>query len=605
MPQGEGGDVDKRRYRMWEPINARFALVMAVALLPLGVISLVQTRTLQVAVQARDAEALMGATLGAAAQAAGKISLAQGLVAALSGAPAVLGDADGCLTLLRNAAAQLDFAVTLAYLPADGPIACQTIDAGLPTEDAGLPTYDAGLPTDLRLSHSVVGPDGQPAGRVELTLPLSVLALDLLMLQTETGPAPLQIWTFDGTGAVLTTNIPGDDGPALLPKARPLTGFIDQPQTVFAGVSKAGQPRSYAVAPVLSGAVYLMTSWDHGGPKALKSAELSRYLPPLTMWALGMIVAALASEWLVSRHVRLLTGSIKRFARGDRSMKKIDLSGAPVEISDAGEAFARMSDTILHSEAQLEDTIHQKEVLLREVHHRVKNNLQLIASIMNIQMRKAIAPEAKALLRGLHDRIMSLATIHRGLYQTSGLADVRADELFKDIVRQIVNIGSGLERRFELAMDVEDLHLTPDQAVPLSLLLTEAMTNAMKYAGSSDGKSTQIAVRLKRETGRAARMEVENSLPTGVHIPGFSQTPDAGTQSTGLGDQLLTAFAQQLGGTLERTLTEDSYLLSLRFNVNNLTEAEARSAAEAQVTAEALARDEAETTPQAAPPTDP
>ena len=595
MPFGEGGDVDKRRYRMWEPINARFALVMAVALLPLGVISLVQTRTLQVVVQARDAEALMGATSGAAAQAASKISLAQGLIAALSGTPAIQGEASECLALLRNAAAQLDFAVTLAFEPAAGPTTCQTTDAAKITAAGG-------VSMDLRVSHPVVRPDGQPAGMVHLTLPLSVLGLDVLTVQTEAEPEPLQIWAFDGTGAVLTTNITGEDGPTLLPKERPLTGFIDQPQTVFAGVSESGQPRSYAVAPVLSGAVYLMTSWDHGGPKALKAAELSRYLPPLAMWTLGMIVAALASEWLVSRHVRLLTGSIKRFARGDRSLKKIDLSGAPVEISDAGEAFARMSNTIIHSEAQLEDTIHQKEVLLREVHHRVKNNLQLIASIMNIQMRTAIAPEARVLLRGLHDRIMSLATIHRGLYQTSGLADVRADELFKDIVRQIVNIGSGLERRFELAMDVEDLHLTPDQAVPLSLLLTEAMTNAMKYAGSSGGKPTQIAVRLKREPGRAALMEVENSRPTGAHIPGFSQTPDADTKSTGLGDQLLTAFAQQLGGTLERTLTDESYLLSLRFNVSNLRESESRSEAEALARTEAA---EAAEAPEAATPTDP
>ncbi len=92
MPFRDRGEVDKRRYRMWEPINARFALVMAVALLPLGVISIVQTRTLQMAVQSRDAETLLGATSGAAAQAAGKISLAQGLVAALSSAPACVGN---------------------------------------------------------------------------------------------------------------------------------------------------------------------------------------------------------------------------------------------------------------------------------------------------------------------------------------------------------------------------------------------------------------------------------------------------------------------------------------------------------------------------------
>ena len=105
-----------------------------------------------------------------------------------------------------------------------------------------------------------------------------------------------------------------------------------------------------------------------------------------------------------------------------------------------------MITSVLHDEAMLEDSVHQKDVLLLEVHHRVKNNLQLIASIMNLQIRKSINPEARVMLRNLHDRVMSLATVHRELYQTSGLVDVRADELLESIVSQVLRMGARTEQ---------------------------------------------------------------------------------------------------------------------------------------------------------------
>ena len=118
------------------------------------------------------------------------------------------------------------------------------------------------------------------------------------------------------------------------------------------------------------------------------------------------------------------------------------MTGAPGELVELADAYGMMVDTILQDEAEMEDMVHQKEVLLREVHHRVKNNLQLIASIMNMQMRQARTLEARDLMKSLHDRVMSLATVHRGLYQTSGLTDVRANELMDDILRQLVRMAA-------------------------------------------------------------------------------------------------------------------------------------------------------------------
>ena len=116
----------------------------------------------------------------------------------------------------------------------------------------------------------------------------------------------------------------------------------------------------------------------------------------------------------------------------------------------------------------MEDTIHQKEVLLREVHHRVKNNLQLIASIMSMHLRKARTPETREVIKGLQDRVMSLATIHRELYQTVGVTDVHVDALLGSIARQVCALATGPGRRFETSLSFDSFEMTPDQVVPLS-----------------------------------------------------------------------------------------------------------------------------------------
>lgn len=177
--------------------------------------------------------------------------------------------------------------------------------------------------------------------------------------------------------------------------------------------------------------LYVLSSWmpEHG-VSGLFGQSLPFWGFPALMWLASLIVAWLAAEHQMLRHIRALRDAMVTFGKGQRMIALPDLSRAPNELRDVGQAFDRMVDGVLHDAAELEDAVHQKEVLLREVHHRVKNNLQLIASIMNLQMRKAFSPEAKLLVKGLHDRVMSLATVHRELYQTSGLTDVRADELF-------------------------------------------------------------------------------------------------------------------------------------------------------------------------------
>jgi two-component sensor histidine kinase len=371
---------------------------------------------------------------------------------------------------------------------------------------------------------------------------------------------------------LLTSNIELQAAEQRIPSDRPLTSFVGTEADVFQARSATGNTMTYAVAPVIEGELYLMSSFAPDNPDFWFGYGPAAFLPTLLMWLAGLLASGLAAELLVTRHVRTLNRSILSFAQGDRRLQSIDLKNAPSELDELAAAYLAMTESVTRSEAELEDSVHQKEVLLREVHHRVKNNLQLISSIMNIQIRSAHSGEAKNLLKNLQERVMSLATVHRGLYQTSGLADVRARELIPDIVRQIMTMSSGPEKPFHTETDIDDLRLVPDQAVPLSLLLAEALTNAIKHSGVSRGNPGNLTVRLKRSGGSDAVLEVVNTKQQ--HVAG--QTREGA--GTGIGSQLITAFVQQLGGKKELEEVDNGYALRVTFTVAALATAENRLA---------------------------
>ena len=573
----------------WSRLSVRFSVMLAVALVPIGLFAAAQTRALTQEVAASEESAMLGATLRAADEETSVILRARGLMAGLSQSVGpVIGDTRACTAMMRQFAAAEPRASLVGFFPVDGKVSCTSSGASLDLSKSVLFAEVAGAQVPyfivnqhapfsktsvLGISHPVLDAQGRYIGYVSISLPHS----SLTELRARGGAFAdyndglLSFWTFARDGGVLTASEGLDATQSQLPATRTLAGLVGTSGQVFTDTAASGALQSYAVVPIVAGELYLMSRWQ---PSGNRIAGVWAYLPVAMMWLAALIVAVAAAELLVTRHVRQLNRGIVRFAAGDRRLRSIDLKAAPVELRELGEAYGAMTEAITHGEAQMEDGLHQKEVLLREVHHRVKNNLQLIASIMNIQMRKATSPETRSLLKGLQDRVMSLATIHRGLYQTSGMADVHVGELFTDIVRQITNMTSGSDRRFAISTDVDDIRMVPDQAVPLSLLMTEALTNAIKHSGGTKAVPGQIGLTLKRMGGSSAVMEVANSFAPGVVLPD-PQAPEA--MNTGLGSQLIGAFARQLGGKLEQTHRDGRHVLTVTFEVTALAAAEYRT----------------------------
>ncbi len=602
-----------RLKRLPARLGVRLALLLSMALLPVGLIAVLQSITLLKEARARSEAALMGDTLMIVQSELRLIQRAQGMAAAIAGEvwdiPDTLPDLangenplDRCTRILPLVQAQLAQEADAVIIGADGRVICPpsvTVD-NLDGTALFEKLMQNGEPDVVLDSEGLLGtgsaivishPITRPATRIDAAdtvLAVVSIVLPHMSLNENSSfppdnlPLPMPegqgaaILTFNAKGEVLTSSQGMDGVNQLLPRNRALKALVGARPLAFTGRSNYGLERTYSVVPLIEENLYALGTWPSEGNRIQALDALPAAMFPALMWTASLIVGWLAAGQLVTRHVYRLRGAIGAFAGGDRAVRPIDVSGAPLELRQLSDAFMQMTHTVLHDEAELEDAVHQKEVLLREVHHRVKNNLQLIASILNMQIRQARSPEAKWLMKGVRDRVMSLATIHRGLYQTSGLTDIRADELLSDILRQLVNMATGPGRRMTIEQDFEPVRLTPDQAVPLSLFLTEALTNAMKYAGQDGDTLPYLDVRLKSISDTRAILSIVNSM-------GKTPSPEAELagdldEPTGLGSQLLEAFAQQIGGELRREESAGRYSLEMEFTLAALSDAEARNA---------------------------
>jgi PAS domain S-box-containing protein len=193
------------------------------------------------------------------------------------------------------------------------------------------------------------------------------------------------------------------------------------------------------------------------------------------------------------------------------------------------------------AEEELQASVREKEVLLKEVHHRVKNNLQLVASLLHLQSDQLKDPEDQALFEDIQNRVRSMALIHESLYHTGDFAHF-------NFARYVGNLSTHLFQAYRaetshicLHTELEEVAFDVDTAVPCGLILNELLTNALKYA-FPDGRTGDIHIGLRDEAGHVT-LRVHD---TGIGFPeglDFRHTEPLGLQLVGM-------LTEQLGGTI-------------------------------------------------------
>ena len=324
----------------------------------------------------------------------------------------------------------------------------------------------------------------------------------------------------------------------------------------------AGETRLFSIVPVLSDGFYVIGSWDPDGEHTpaetgvLKNLLLTPALFPMLMWLVSLALIYIALDRQVVRYLRLIGMQMRQFARDRVLPKTPNDTYIPHELEVIQDQFTQVAEKLLRDEAQLFDAMHDKDVLLKELHHRVKNNLQLISSIISMQIRRTSNQTTAAALQTVNRRVTSMATVHQTLYQASELGRVQASDLLRDVINPLTELAPTSAPVPQIDISLEPIVLYPDQAVPLSLLMVEAATNALKYLGIDKNGERWVKVKLKVLDDSQVCLTITNST---------SDDTEFEDEGTGLGSQLIRGFARQLECNPQITEGEDSYSVSVAF----------------------------------------
>ena len=209
--------------------------------------------------------------------------------------------------------------------------------------------------------------------------------------------------------------------------------------------------------------------------------------------------------------------------------------------------ISRDITAVKQAEARLLSSLQEKEVLLKEIHHRVKNNLQVVSSLLRLQAETIADPELKDAFEDSQRRVRSMALVHEQLYRSADLAHIDFGEYLTGLVSFLRRSHARPLHNVRLRVEVAPITLEIDQAIPLGLLVNELVTNSLKYAFPDERAEAEIWVTAGRDAGGGLVLAVGDN---GVGLP---ETLDV-EQTASMGWQLVQSFVAQLHGryTLQR-----------------------------------------------------
>ncbi len=221
---------------------------------------------------------------------------------------------------------------------------------------------------------------------------------------------------------------------------------------------------------------------------------------------------------------------------------QIEQRALPRALRHAIERFSlltKAADTNL----ELERRVKEKDVLLGEIHHRVKNSLQVVSSLLTLEVARIQDSSVVEMLRATQNRIRSMALIHQTLYQSKDFALVDFHAFLRSFVPPLIQSYSLFPERISLSFDVAEVRLPIDAAIPCGLIVNELISNALKHA-FPEGRVGRIAVDFRQNQSGDALLCVEDD---GVGIA----EPLSLEQTETLGLQLVRLLTEQLGGTVQ------------------------------------------------------
>jgi two-component sensor histidine kinase len=527
-------------------IRVRLTAALALALLPVLLLGVLQS-----AIAFHRENLSLKANLGASAQrsaAAARARLESADILLQTLAPGSIGFQ--CAQRLAQATERIPGYANLIRFDRQGRVACAAGDvpadptradrtwfrdlaAGenvVVTRESG-EAY-AGEPSVLAAIRAT-GPDGAFDGAFAAVIPLSSLQPSV---SDPTLPSHSEVALADAQGRFINATDLGAFGrlPADWRKRVDREGSM-----VWYAADQRGLRRVYSAAPAVGDDVFVLLSARSPGILSwARLNPLTGIIFPLLTFVLALAAVSMVTDRVVVRWIAYLQRIAALYAKGRLSVRPIQAEQMPPEIRDLAATLEQMAEGIVGRDASLRESLAQKDALMREIHHRVKNNLQVISSLLNMQQRSLSDPAARAAMSDTRQRITALALIYRALYQGPDLKRVDLRPFLEELTAQLV-AGDALHGpgvRTELSVDA--LVIDPDRLAPLALFAVEAITNAQKHAFAKRGGVLTVNFRVR---GDRAELEISDD----------GETAEDALVASGVGRTLMTAFARQLRGRAE------------------------------------------------------
>jgi two-component sensor histidine kinase len=266
-------------------------------------------------------------------------------------------------------------------------------------------------------------------------------------------------------------------------------------------------------------------------------------LLPLLMW----VAAALLSWWLVRRSLIQPLGRLQRavmaFQPGDGELEIPERLGPATEIRELGHAFVRSVERIEVSERQMAEALEGQRRLVREVHHRVKNNLQVVASLLNIHGRSATSSDARAAYAAIGRRVDALSVVHRNHFaEVEDSRGIALRPLLVELAATLRASAPDEARAISIQLDVDPLFTTQDAAVATAFFVTEVVEFAMLQQPGEN-----IEIELRRVSELAARLTISSNALMKAEGEDAKERDQFGRIIGGLARQLRSPLDEKLG----------------------------------------------------------
>ncbi len=538
-----------------QPLRARLIIALAIILAPLAMLGIVRAvidyrddraaaeRSLveQTSLLTREHQRLLGATAR---------------VISLLAANSDIRDRtpEACDATLRDAIGSLsDYRMAVLVAP-DGTIVCRS-DPSRPVGPATNWRWFQEVMAEKRMVVSgifqsqslqnrtlvaagpVLGPDQTITGVVALYFDLRAL-LGASSEQTMTPDTSLTLMDAHGgrlqlAGAELNLSAEAQEN---------LVRAAGSGAAALAVVRNAGgRDIVIAVTTLVPQRLYAAMARDVDAILAPLRAKLAMNLAVLlAIWLVAVLAIGTMTHRMIVRWILHLRQATTDYIAGRPVDRSATIENAPIELRELATSIFEMMDVSDRRGEDLNQAIAHRDQMIKEIHHRVRNNLQIIASLLNLQTRTVTEPAARETLLSLRTRINALALIHRNLYENHDLQLIDLDNFLPMLCNQLQDLSAAGRRHVAIRTIVPSISVPADAAVTLSMLLTEVVSSVVKQYPPGEAQPAAITVELSPVSGNRQRLVV---TAEGIPEPfGFTD---------GLSRQLIEGYVRQLGGSIE------------------------------------------------------